>query len=106
MQVIDNQEACIIGNAEYQLFMIPLQGWKNQLVVQPTGLHPESEKCAVIIAIDQFTAGEKMYITLQLWKKGKETFPPEELSLIDSIVVNENSLDIQLKDGEKKTIRF
>lgn len=104
----ENNTAHIINNGAYKLSMIPLQGWSAQTTLYASGLHPVSKKCAVIIATDKLPAGERIYITLQLWKKGKDEFSTKELSPIKDIKIKHEGklVEISLKDGNKKSIRF
>jgi hypothetical protein len=98
----------IIRNGEYQLAMIPLQGWGGMEVVRPTGLHPVSHACAVAIATDRIPVGERIYITLHLWKKGNESFTQEELNPVRSveIIQDGDAVEVILRNGEKKTVTF
>ncbi len=97
--------AYIIDNEKYQIAMITLEGFGNMEFVHTSGLHPESKNCTVINATDHLS-NEKIYISLMLWKKGKEAFTKEELSPIKKykINVNRQSIDILFKDGSKKTV--
>jgi hypothetical protein len=101
-------EGRIISNGEYRLAMIPLQGWKGLKTAHPAGLHPVSRLCAVVMATDKAPAGESIYITLQLWKKGREPFTPEELNPIQSVKVvrNGDAVEIVMRNGAKKTVVF
>jgi hypothetical protein len=67
-----------------------------------------SKNCAVIMATDHLPAGEKIYITLQLWKRGKEPFTMNELSPIKEIrVADDNScVKIIFNDGNRKIVSF
>lgn len=105
---INHTEGRIIDNGEYQLAMVPLQGWGGMEVAQPTGLHPVSDTCAVMMATDKIPVGERIYVTLQLWKKGNEPFTIEELSPVKSVEIVENgdAVEVVLQGGERKTVRF
>jgi len=107
-QKAGDKTAYIINNGEYQLAMIPLQGWDKQQVIRPSGLHPVSNTCAVIMATDKLPGNEKLYITLQLWKKGKGAFTKDEFSPVKNIQVNDggNVVEITLKSGERKMVRL
>lgn len=106
VQQVGGREAHILNNGEYQLAMISWQGWTGSEVARPEGLHPESDLCAVTMATDQLPVGEKLYITLQLWKKGTEPFTQEELSPVESIqlIENDTKAEVLLKNGDKKVI--
>lgn len=105
---VGKHTARIIDNGEYKLAMVPIQGWTSQEVVYPSGLHPVSHKCAVIMSTDKLPSGEKIYITLHLWKKGKEKFTSEELSPVQDIKIKNAGklVEVSLKNGDKKLIHF
>ncbi|NDV81789.1 DUF2264 domain-containing protein [Bacteroides sp. 51] len=105
---VNGTEARIINNGAYQLAMIPLQGWGGMETVRPAGLHPVSDICAVTMATDRIPVGERVYVTLQLWKKGNEVFTAEELNPVKSVEVIENGdvVEVVLQDGEKKRVVF
>ncbi len=105
---VQKQQASIIGNGLYQQAMISLQGWKNMEFIEGENVHPESKKCVVINAVDNLPAGEKIYITLQLWKKGNESFSTKELSPVKSAKIQKEgkSVEITLQDGSKKVVEF
>lgn len=63
---VNKKEIPVISNGEYELVMIPLAGWEKVYTVG--GLHPVSTKCALNMVSDRLS-GEKIYVTLQLWKK-------------------------------------
>ncbi len=102
-----NGEACIINNGKYQLAMIPVAGFQNTVFTHATGLHPESDKCTVVNAIDRLS-NEKIYITLMLWKKGDKAFSSKELEPIKKYTISGNgqSIEIILQDDSKKTVQF
>lgn len=108
IQQVNNNKAYIIENGEYQLAMIPIEGWENINILYPEGLHPESNKCGLIMASGtQPVIKEKIYITLQLWKKGNEPFTKKELSPIKEIKTIHNSiLEVNFDNGEKKIVSF
>ena len=105
---VNGIEARIINNGEYQLAMIPLHGWGGIETVRPSGLHPVSDICGVTIATDRIPVGERIYATLQLWKKSSEAFTIEELNPIKSVEVieNEDAVEVVLQSGEKKKVVF
>lgn len=103
---ISHTDGRIIDNGQYQLAMIPLQGWEGMEVAHSEGLHPVSNTCAVVMATDRIPVGERIYVTLLLWKKGDEPFTIEELSPVQSIdiVQNGNAVEVVLEDGERKRV--
>ena len=103
----NNQKVYTIGNGEYQLAMFSPQGWQQMEFVHAKKLHPVSDNCTVIDASDTFS-GEKIYITLQLWKKGKKAFSKGELTPVKKIKISpdQKNVEILLQDNSKKTIQF
>ncbi len=99
----------MISNGEYELVMIPLAGWEKVYTVYPEGLHPVSTKCALNMVSDRLS-GEKIYVTLQLWKKGdgKRSFTSKELNPVKSVNVSEDKkqVTVRLASGEIKNIVF
>lgn len=104
---INGQDAYIINNGAYQLAMISLDGWHNISFTDAEGLHPMSDKSSLINVKDNFS-GEKIFVTLQLWKKGNKPFSSKELSPIKDIKISENlnKVGILLQDGTTKTVTF
>ena len=100
-------EAVIIGNGEYKLATVPLHGWDNTTVHYPTGLHPVSEQCSLIMS-EKSVAGEHIMVTLHLWKKGDKAFTKKELSPVKEINVAKDltSVEITLTDGTTKAVHF
>ena len=97
-----------VYNGKYELAMIPLTGWEKTYTVYPEGVHPVSEKCALNMVSDQLS-GEKIYVTLQLWKKNeKRGFTSKELTPVKSVHVSEDKKQVTvcLSNGEIKTISF
>lgn len=107
-QKVGDKTIKIIDNGEYQLALIPLQGWQDELIEYPENLHPESKKCAVQIVTDRPSISEKVYITLQLWKKSGDPFTKEDLSPVKSLntSVDKKSVNIELKNGNIKTVQL
>ena len=97
-----NGNAWIISNDAYQLAMIPLLGWSETDFHHATGLHPVGEECAFIQSRDNI-AGDKVYATLQLWKKGNVPFTEAELSPINDISVLNDGTKIEVKFRENTT---
>lgn len=99
--------ARIISNDEYQLALIPLHGWNRTEVEYPTGLHPVSEKCAIIMA-ESYVSHEAVFATLMLWKKGDKKFSKKELTPVKNINVSSDlkTVQITLADQTQKTVTF
>lgn len=99
--------ARIISNHEYLLALIPLHGWNRTEVEYPTGLHPVSEKCAVIMA-ESYVNHEAVFVTLMLWKKGNKKFSKKELTPVKNINVSSDlkTVQITLADQTQKTVTF
>lgn len=102
-----DSNAYIISNGEYQLAMISLEGWENLDFVSAEGLHPVSKKSSTLRANDNLS-GEKIFITLQLWKKGNKAFTKEELSPVKKVQISDDqkTVIVHLKNGVTKTINF
>ena len=100
-------EAVIIGNGEYKLATVPLHGWDNTTVHYPTGLHPVSEQCSLIMS-EKSVAGEHIMVTLHLWKKGDKAFTKKELSPVKGINVAKDltHVEVTLADGTTKAVHF
>lgn len=100
-------EATIIGNGEYKLATVPLHGWDNTTVHYPTGLHPVSEQCSLIMS-EKSVTGEHIIVTLHLWKKGDKAFTKKELSPVKGINVAKDltHVEVTLADGTTKRVRF
>lgn len=100
-----------MDNGEYQLGMIPLNKWGKLEYVKSTGLHPQSNASVVMNVSDVLEtdkAGEKIYVTLQLWKKSGKNWTANELSPLKKVVVSEDrkSVEITFADKSRKVIRF
>lgn len=103
----DKNDAYIISNGQYQLAMISLAGWEHLYFTNAVGLHPISENSSLINAKSNFD-GEKIFITLQLWKKGEKPFTKEELSPVKEVKVADDKSKVQIlfQNGTTKTIEF
>ena len=101
-------KALTLGNDKYQLAVVPLLGWNGTEAIYPYGLHPVSDQCALIVNTDNPDAGSKIYITLQLWKKGDKRFSDKELNQVKSIDVSpdQSKVTVTLADGEVKVVNF
>ncbi len=99
--------AATISNEAYHQAMVCLSGWDGMEVVQPEGLHPASNRCAVINATGTLE-NEKIYITLQLWKKGPETFTEQECLPVKDFRISDDNTGVELifADGSVKRVNF
>lgn len=100
-------EATIIGNGEYKLATVPLHGWDKTTIHYPTGLHPVSEQCSLIMS-EKSVTGEHIMVTLHLWKKGDKAFTKKELSPVKGINVAKDltHVEVTLADGTTKAVHF
>ena len=97
--------AYCMDNGAYQTALINLQGWSEVEFVQTEGLHPVSNKCSVINAAATHS-GDKVFITLQLWKKSGEPFTKKELTPVKSFKQAGDTITIYFSDGTVKTVPF
>ena len=95
--------AYCMDNGAYQTALINLQGWSEVEFVQTEGLHPVSNKCSVINAVTTHS-GDKVFITLQLWKKSGKPFTKKELTPVKSFKQTGDSINIYFSDGTVKTV--
>lgn len=95
--------AYCMDNGAYQTALINLQGWSEVEFVQTEGLHPVSNKCSVINAATTHS-GDKVFITLQLWKKIGKPFTKKELTPVKSFKQTGDSITIYFSDGTVKTV--
>lgn len=92
-------------NGAYQTALVNLQGWTEVEFVQTEGLHPVSDKCSVINTATTHS-GDKIFITLQLWKKSGKPFTKKELTPVKSFEQNGDTVTIYFSDGTVKTVSF
>lgn len=97
--------AHVIKNEKYQLAMIPFLGWKEVNLEHTSGLHPETERCAVLNARGAFV-GERIFITLLLWKEAGKRITDKELFPVKDIIISKDGrgVTILLNDGTQKRI--
>ena len=95
--------AYCMDNGIYQTALINLQGWSEVEFVQTEGLHPISNKCSVINAATTHS-GDKVFITLQLWKKSGKPFTKKELTPVKSFKQTGDTITIYFSDGTVKTV--
>lgn len=102
---IGEHMVCCTDNGAYQTALVNLQGWTEVEFVQTEGLHPVSDKCSVINAATTHS-GDKIFITLQLWKKSGKPFTKKELTPVKSFEQNGDTVTIYFSDGTVKTVSF
>jgi hypothetical protein len=100
-----------IDNGEYKLAMIPWKGWGQIQFVHSTGLHPQSNASAVINAFDVLEPGkknEKIYITIELWKRSGSDWTNNELKPVRKVKISrdEKSVELVLIDGSNLIVNF
>ena len=95
--------AYCMDNGAYQIALINLQGWSEVEFVQTEGLHPVSNKCSVI-NVATTHSGDKVFITLQLWKKSGKPFTKKELTPVKSFKQTGDTITIYFSDGTVKTV--
>nr|WP_319397564.1 DUF2264 domain-containing protein [uncultured Carboxylicivirga sp.] len=103
-------EATIIDNGKYQQAFVPIAGWDKVEVVNTTGLHPESDKSAVINASHFYKANNtpEYSISLMLWKESGQKWKTKDLNPIKSIefINQKNTIILHFQNKEVKTIQF
>ncbi|WP_300901148.1 DUF2264 domain-containing protein [uncultured Bacteroides sp.] len=92
-------------NGDYQTALVNLQGWTDIEFVQTEGLHPVSNRCSVINASTTHS-GDKIFITLQLWKKSGKPFSKKELTPVKYFEQKDDVVTIHFSDGTVKTVSF
>jgi len=107
----DGYEAQIIDNGQYQLAMVPLNGWHSMEVVSRSGLHPQSENSKVINVFDSYRPNEgdsKIYITLMLWKMTGESWTTDELLPVRKINIlkDGNVIEVTFYNGVRRFVDF
>ena len=95
--------AYCMDNGAYQTALINLQGWSEVEFVQTEGLHPVSNKCSVI-NVATTHSGDKVFITLQLWKKSGKPCTKKELAPVKSFKQTGDTITIYFSDGTVKTV--
>lgn len=99
----------VYDNGDYQLAMVPVYGWTTRTeVVYPDGLHPVSKTC-LLPMLKEKVAGDRILVTLQLWKKCSEgPFTPAELHPVKSVKVSKDrqSVTVKLTNKETKVVNF
>lgn len=95
--------AYCMDNGAYQTALINLQGWSEVEFVQTEGPHPVSNKCSVINVATTHSS-DKVFITLQLWKKSGKPFTKKELAPVKSFKQTGDTITIYFSDGTVKTV--
>lgn len=95
--------AYCMDNGAYQTALINLQGWSEVECIQTEGLHPVSNRCSVINATATHS-GDKVFITLQLWKKSGKPFTKKELTPVKTFKQTGDTITIYFSDGTVKTV--
>lgn len=106
---VNNHEVHIIDNGEYQLAMVALQGWDKTETLDTRGLHPASEKSAVINVAHQVheqSTRPVTYATLMLWKKSGSPWTNKELTPIKSIKDEATHIDVTFNDKTNRRVSF
>ena len=100
-------EAVIVGNGAYRLATVPLYGWDNTSIHYPTGLHPVSDQCCLMMS-EKAVDGQHIMITLHLWKKGNKPFTRKELSPVKSVHVadDQSFVEVTMADGTTRKVTF
>ena len=104
-------ETTVYTNGAYELAMIPVYGWTTEeKAIYPDGLHPVSHRC-VLPRLCEKMSGERILVTLQLWKKVDKNgngFTTKELQPIKSVNVAKDgkTVTVKLTSGSTKTIKF
>lgn len=101
----------IYTNGAYELAMIPVYGWTAQEKgIYPDNLHPVSHRC-VLPRLAEKISGERILVTLQLWKKVDKSgqgFTEKELDPIKSLTLSKDgtTMTIKLANGQTKVVKF
>ena len=104
---VEGHEVGMLQNGVSSLAMVALYGWNRLMVTRPEGLHPVATRCGLIMA-EQEVDRSQIFVTLLLWKKGKDKFTSKELMPIKEIKVaqNQTSVTVSLKNGVNHIIVF
>lgn len=101
--VDEKTNATIISNGEHSLALVPLYGWDRVITSYPSGIHPVSKHCAVIMA-EKEVEKEGVMVTLTLWKKGSKKFSKKELTPVKDVEVTNDKVVITLSDKTVKEV--
>lgn len=99
----------VVNNGYYSLALVALEGWNKGAVnsIRVKGLNPVSKECELPYTEDAID-GSKIYVTLQLWKKGGQSLTEKELNPVKTVNISKDKkkVIITLANGGKKTILF
>lgn len=96
--------ARIIDNGEYQLATVPVYGWDATRVAVAEGVHPVSDRCAVML--NEAEASDQIFVTLQLWQPSGQPMADALLNLVKAVSVNGTAVTVTLADGKAYTVNF
>lgn len=98
---VGKMEAFIVDNGEYQLAMIPLQGWEKTEFISTSGLNPVSAESKTINVTANFSPQDdnNFYVTLMLWKKSGEAFTQDELMPVERVETKKTSTEVYMSEG-------
>ncbi len=104
-QTVKGYPVTIIDNGEYQLALVSLNGWQNNMVMQASGLHPQSAESAVINVTASIPPHKKeqVFVTLMLWKKSGEKWTNEALLPVNILSVQAQKVTVQLINAKANT---
>lgn len=108
-RTVNKHKVHMLDNGEYQLALVALSGWDKMETLDTRGLHPASEKSAVINLKHRLRKPASQpvtYATLMLWKKSGESWTNEELMPVKSINVEGKGIDIVFADKSAKAVVF
>ena len=99
--------ASIIDNGQYQLAVIPVEGWEEVEIVSAAGLNPVSETSKVLNLKANTSANQKqLFATLMLWKKSGEKWTNDELFPIKKLNQKLNQVGISRKNGRYQALNL
>lgn len=101
------RRATTIANGDYSLAVVPVSGWEATEAIFPYGLHPVSDRCAVVVS-EAAPEAEQVFVTLHLWKRGAKGFTKAELSQVKSVDINADKTEVKvtLADGTTHLVKF
>lgn len=105
----NNRNGRLLDNGNYQLALLPLAGWEQCYSLQPKGLHPAADECA-LLQCSAHVENCRIFVTLQLWKKMKrgKGFTKKELNPVKSLTISPDQklVTVVLADNETKSVTF
>ncbi|AWG22752.1 hypothetical protein FFWV33_15055 [Flavobacterium faecale] len=105
---INKEEVQIIDNGNYQLALVPIQGWKGIQTITSTGIHPETKESTVINVSGSYDPADKnkVYVTAMLWKKSGIPFTNAELTVVKKVKVSKEKVTVTNADNTKTEIAY